>query len=50
VARFLEERGGLSGQQLVAAGFSSYRPVTQDAAGATAEKNRRVEIVLLAGK
>jgi len=49
VARFLEERGGLSGQQLVAAGFSSYRPVTQDAA-ASPEKNRRVEIVLLAGK
>ena len=50
VARFLEERGGLSGQQLVAAGFSSYRPVTTAADGASPAKNRRIEIVLLAGK
>jgi flagellar motor protein MotB len=48
VARFLEERGGLSGQQLVAAGFSSYRPSTSEAANPA--KNRRIEIVLLAGK
>jgi len=49
VARFLEERGGLSGQQLVAAGFSSHRPATAAAQGSP-EKNRRIEIVLLASK
>lgn len=50
VARFLEERGGLSGQQLVAAGFASYRPATGEAASPNPAKNRRIEIVLLAGK
>jgi len=53
VARFLEERGGLSGQQLVAAGFSSYRPAmtaTSEAASPNPARNRRIEIVLLAGK
>jgi flagellar motor protein MotB len=78
VARFLEERGGLSGHQLVAAGFSSHRPAVSqhavsphavsqhaasphsaspqdpatgnDAASQPSAKNRRIEIVLLAGK
>jgi chemotaxis protein MotB len=50
VARFLEERGGLSAQQLVAAGFSSHRPATGEATSSNPTKNRRIEIVLLAGK
>jgi chemotaxis protein MotB len=43
VARYLEEDGGIAGAQLIAAGFSSYRPGTaaSDAAG------RRIEVVLL---
>jgi flagellar motor protein MotB len=40
VARYLQDDGGLSGSQLIAAGFSNTHP------NSDASKNRRVEIVL----
>jgi len=45
VARYLEEEGGISGSQLIAAGFSSYRP----GADGSDAMSRRIELVLLAG-
>lgn len=47
VARFLEEEGGVGGKQLVAAGFSHFRPVASNASSRGRRKNRRIEIVLL---
>jgi len=44
VARYLEEDGGVPGTQLIAAGFSSYRPGSDGSDLAS----RRIEIVLLA--
>lgn len=47
VARFLEEHGGIRGEQLIAAGFSQYRPASSNRTGTGRRKNRRIEIVLL---
>jgi flagellar motor protein MotB len=44
VARYLEEDGGIPGAQLIAAGFSSYRPGPDGSDAAS----RRIEVVLLA--
>jgi chemotaxis protein MotB len=47
VTRFLEEEGEISGAQLVAAGFSQYRPASSNRTRSGRRKNRRIEIVLL---
>ncbi len=46
VVRFLQEEGKVPGQQLVAAGFSQYRPVSTNQSESGRQKNRRIEIVL----
>jgi flagellar motor protein MotB len=49
VARHLEEDGGLSGSQLIAAGFSRYRPraARSDDTAANTAASRCIELVLL---
>jgi chemotaxis protein MotB len=47
VVRFLEERGKVPGQRLVAAGFAQYRPVAGNATADDRQKNRRIELALL---
>jgi chemotaxis protein MotB len=47
VVRFLQEKGGVPGRQLVAAGFSQYRPRSSNKTEEGRQKNRRIEIVLL---
>ncbi len=47
VVRFLQERGKIPGQRLVAAGFAEFRPVASNADEEGRQKNRRIEIVLL---
>jgi chemotaxis protein MotB len=47
VVRFLQEEVGVKPRQLMAAGFSSYRPVATNASVAGRAKNRRIEILLL---
>lgn len=46
VVRFLQEDGRVPGNQLIAAGFSQYRPVSTNQSDAGRQKNRRIEIVL----
>lgn len=47
VVRFLQERGKIPGQRLVAAGFGEFRPVASNASEDGRHKNRRIEILLL---
>jgi chemotaxis protein MotB len=47
VVRFLSEKCGVPGSQLVAAGFARYRPVASNATEAGKRRNRRIEIALL---
>jgi chemotaxis protein MotB len=49
IARFLEESGDIPGEQLVAAGFSGYRPPSNARAN-TGPRHPRVEIVLLSAR
>lgn len=46
VVRFLQEEGKVPGHQLIAAGFSQYRPAASNQTDAGRQKNRRIEIVL----
>jgi chemotaxis protein MotB len=47
VVRFLQERGKIPGQRLVAAGFGEFRPASSNATDDGRRKNRRIEILLL---
>lgn len=47
VVRFLQEKAGVPGRQLVAASFSQYRPAQTNKTETGRQKNRRIEIVLL---
>jgi chemotaxis protein MotB len=46
VVRFLETEGGIPGDQLVAAGFASYRPAASNQSEAGRRRNRRIEMIL----
>jgi chemotaxis protein MotB len=46
VVRFLQEEGKVPGHQLIAAGFSQYRPTATNQTDAGRQRNRRIEIVL----
>ena len=46
VVRYLQERGGVPGNRLVAAGYAQYRPAASNRTEATRAKNRRIEITL----
>ena len=46
VVRYLQERGGVPGNRLVAAGHAQYRPTASNRTEATRAKNRRIEITL----
>ncbi len=50
VVRHLQEKGGVPGRQLIAAGFSQYRPASTNKTERGRQKNRRIEIVLLRRK
>jgi chemotaxis protein MotB len=47
VVRYLQERGKIQGQRLVAAGFGEFRPAASNATDEGRRKNRRIEILLL---
>jgi len=47
VVRFLQDRGKIPGQRLVAAGFAQFRPTTSNASEAGRTQNRRIEVLLL---
>lgn len=47
VVRFLQERGKIPGQRLVAAGFGEFRPTASNSNDEGRRKNRRIEILLL---
>lgn len=47
VVRFLQERGRIPGQRLVASGFAEYRPAASNNSEDGRQQNRRIEIVLL---
>jgi chemotaxis protein MotB len=47
VVRFLQERGRVPGDRLVAAGFAKYRPVASNRTEPERAKNRRIEITLV---
>jgi len=46
VVRFLQERGGVPGKRLIAAGYAQYRPAASNRSQTTRAKNRRIEITL----
>lgn len=47
VVRFLQDRGKIPGQRLVAAGFAQFRPTASNASESGRSQNRRIEVVLL---
>ena len=47
VVRFLQDRGKIPGERLVAAGFAQFRPTTSNASEAGRTQNRRIEVLLL---
>ena len=47
VVRFLSEKCGVPGRQLVAAAYARYRPVASNQTAAGKQRNRRIEIALL---
>jgi chemotaxis protein MotB len=47
VVRFLEDKGHVAGRQLVAAGFSQYKPASTNKTDSGRQKNRRIEILLM---
>jgi chemotaxis protein MotB len=47
VVRFLEEKCGIPGRRLVAAGYAQHRPVADNATEDGKRRNRRIEIALL---
>jgi len=47
VVRFLSEKQGVPGKQLVAAGFARFRPVASNSSKEGRARNRRIEIALL---
>lgn len=47
VVRFLQERGKIPGERLVASGFSQFRPAASNKTAQGRQKNRRIELVLL---
>jgi chemotaxis protein MotB len=47
VVRFLQEKGGVPGERLVAAGHAEYRPIADNDDPAERAKNRRIEITLV---
>lgn len=47
IARFFQERAGVSPERLVAVSFGEYRPLTSNATEAGKIQNRRVEIILI---
>ncbi len=47
VVRFLQEKGGVPPEMLVAAGYGPYRPVASNESDDGRSQNRRIEIVLL---
>jgi chemotaxis protein MotB len=47
VVRFLQEECTIPGERLLAAGFSEYRPVADNATAGGRRRNRRIELALL---
>lgn len=47
VVRFLQDRHGLPGERLIAAGFAEFRPVASNRAADGRQKNRRIELILV---
>jgi chemotaxis protein MotB len=47
VVRFLQNRGGISPQQLVASTLGEYQPIATNADEVGRQRNRRVEIILM---
>lgn len=47
VVRILQDKYGVDGEQLIAAGRSSYKPVGDNASAEGREKNRRTRIIIL---
>ncbi len=47
VVRFLQEKCGVPGRRLVAAGYAQFRPVANNASEDGRQKNRRIELALL---
>ena len=47
VVRFLQERGRVPGDRLVAMGFAQYRPTANNATAEGRQQNRRIELVLI---
>ena len=47
VVRYLQEKGGVSGKRLIAAGFSHFQPAASNKTERGRERNRRIELVLL---
>jgi chemotaxis protein MotB len=47
VVRFLQEKGRVPGERLVAMGFAQYRPAGSNASAEGRQQNRRIELVLV---
>lgn len=47
VVRFLQERHGLPGERLIAAGFAEFRPLASNRTQDGRQKNRRIELILV---
>jgi chemotaxis protein MotB len=47
VVRFLQEKGKVPGERLVAMGFAQYRPTANNATAEGRQQNRRIELVLI---
>ena len=46
VVRFLQEKGRVPGERLIAMGFANYRPAANNATAEGRQQNRRIELVL----
>jgi chemotaxis protein MotB len=47
VVRFLQERGKIPGERLVASGFAQFRPAASNKTAQGRQRNRRIELVLV---
>jgi chemotaxis protein MotB len=47
VVRFLQEKGKVPGERLIAMGFAQYRPAANNASAEGRQQNRRIELVLI---
>ncbi|HVO33526.1 MAG TPA: OmpA family protein [Elusimicrobiota bacterium] len=47
VARFLQDKAGLPGERLIAAGYGEYQPIADNSTAEGREQNRRIELLLV---